>query len=138
MAKTIIKEAFIMILLCVAIALILAVIFYDYVPINKTVPQPVAYSMPEELSEIEEELESGTTASETSGMVPQSETIDEVDLAGYMQTKVYDAGKADPFSVYKEEPKDTNTITEPTNTTGSNNNSNSGSTGTIFETGNIK
>ena len=56
MVKSIIKEIIIMLLLCVAILLILGVLFYDYIPSNKVVPSKIAYSTPENIQEeIEEE-----------------------------------------------------------------------------------
>jgi uncharacterized SAM-binding protein YcdF (DUF218 family) len=38
MFKSVIKEILIMLLLCVAIVLILGVIFYNYIPTNKAIP----------------------------------------------------------------------------------------------------
>ena len=38
MLKTVLKETCIMLLLCVAIVLILGVVFYDYIPANKAIP----------------------------------------------------------------------------------------------------
>ena len=57
MVKSIIKEIIIMLLLCVAILLILGVLFYDYIPSNKVVPSKIAYSTPENIQEeINEEV----------------------------------------------------------------------------------
>ena len=52
MVKSIIKEIIIMLLLCVAILLILGVLFYDYIPSNKVVPCKIAYSTPENIQEV--------------------------------------------------------------------------------------
>ena len=38
MAKTIIKEIIIMLLLCLAIILSLGILLYEYVPMTKTIP----------------------------------------------------------------------------------------------------
>ena len=43
MAKNVIKEIIIILLLCLAIILILGILLYEYVPISKTVPNPVSY-----------------------------------------------------------------------------------------------
>ena len=51
MVKSITKEIIIMLLLCVAILLILGVLFYDYIPSNKVVPGKIAYSTPENIQE---------------------------------------------------------------------------------------
>lgn len=104
--KTAIKEIFIMLLLIATIALLLAVFFYDYIPVNKVVPEPVAYTMPPELSEVKEELK--TSFSEKAENVVVSYSIDETDLAGFKQTKEYEAGKANPFAAYSKETEDTN------------------------------
>lgn len=56
MIKTILKETIIILLICIAILLILGVVFYDYNPLNKILPNKVAYSTPEEIKkEIQEE-----------------------------------------------------------------------------------
>ena len=146
MIKTVLKETFIMLMLCAVIALILAVFFYDYIPINKVVPEPIAYSMPEELTEVKEELQNSIT--NANEKVVMTYEIDESDLAGYKQTKTYDAGKANPFEVYSEEtaPEQTeennSTNTTENNSSGtattSENKTNSNSTGTLFEKGNTK
>ena len=59
MIKSVLKETFIMLLLCVAIVLVLGVIFYDYIPANKAVPNKLeAYTTPENVkAEIEQEIE---------------------------------------------------------------------------------
>lgn len=147
MIKTVLKETFIMLMLCAVIALILAVFFYDYIPINKVVPEPIAYSMPEELTEVKEELQNSIT--NANEKVVMTYEIDEADLAGYKQTKTYDAGKANPFEAYSEETatEQTEDNNNSTNTTENNssgtattseNKTNSNSTGTLFEKGNTK
>lgn len=39
--KSIVKEIFIILLLCIAVCLVFGVIFYDYIPNNKVVPSTV-------------------------------------------------------------------------------------------------
>ena len=58
MVKSVLKEIFIMLLLCIAIVLILGVIFYNYIPTNKTIPNKLAeYTTPENVkAEIDEKL----------------------------------------------------------------------------------
>ena len=41
MVKTIAKEAGIVILLIIAVALVLGILFYDYIPTNKTTPAKI-------------------------------------------------------------------------------------------------
>ena len=51
MAKKVIKEIIIILLLCLAIILVLGVLLYEYVPINKIIPEAVSYTTPEDISE---------------------------------------------------------------------------------------
>ncbi len=138
MAKSIFKEFFIMLLLCVAIILILGVIFYDYIPTNKAIPNPMApYTTPDEVkAEIDENLEEAEPQN-----VPY--TVTASDLNGYKQTKSYVAGKSNPFAAISS--SEDNPNTGDGNTQGNNTNSNeqtntdkpsdSGSTGTFYNTG---
>lgn len=118
MVKSILKEVFIMLLLCVAIILILGVIFYDSIPSNKVVPNKLsAYTTPENIqSEIEE------TITEMN-KVEVSYEITDSDLSLYRQTHVYTSQKPDPFSASTS----TNTTNPSGGTqtnTGTNNNTN--------------
>ena len=93
MVKSVLKEICIILLLCIAIILILGVIFYDYIPSNKVVPNKLSeYTIPENIqSEIEEEV-SGINQVEVSYEITSS------DLSLYKQTHSYTPGKPDPFS----------------------------------------
>lgn len=115
MAKAIIKEIFIMLLLCVAIVLVFGVIFYDYIPTNKAVPNKLeAYVTPENIQEeIDEEIME-------MNKIEVSYEITESDLDLYKQTHSYTPGKRDPFSA----------STENTNNTGENNTGNNNGSGT--------
>ena len=107
MAKTIFKEILIILLVCVAIVLLMAVIFYNYIPTNKVIPAKVtAYQLPQNVEEIINET---TIDSYNSASI--NYTIDNADLSKYQATQSYNPGKADPFSA----------TTEDTNTTINNN-----------------
>ena len=84
MIKTIAKEAGIVILLLIAIVLILGIVFYDYIPKNKTIPiKRQAYEFPEDIkSELKENLD------ETQNIV-KTYYIDETDLSAYESKKDY-------------------------------------------------
>ncbi len=113
MAKSIFKEIVIILLVCVAIALIMAVIFYNYIPTNKIIPAKVtAYQTPEN---IEAEITENTIGSYTTQ--DKDYTIDNTDLSRYQQIQSYNPGKPDPFAEYSEQ-------TVPTNETGSGNSGN--------------
>lgn len=93
MAKTIIKEIGIVLLLLVAIVLILGILLYDYIPNNKTVPAKVeAYTFPQD---IKEEL-SKTIQSDQK--IVRTYYIDSDNLSLYENTKEYNKGRANPFA----------------------------------------
>lgn len=94
MAKEVMKQIIISILTCIAIVLIAALIFYQYIPSNKVIPAKVqAYSTPESIkTEIEDKVEEELKA--------QNELyeITDADLDSYKRTKSYNPGKSDPFA----------------------------------------
>ncbi len=117
MTKKIFKEVFIILLVCIAIILIMAVIFYNYMPTNKIIPAKVtAYKTPEN---IEAEITEDTIGSYTTQ--EQEYTIDDTDLSKYQATQSYNPGKPDPFAEYSEANVITNNIN---NSDGSSSNNN--------------
>lgn len=91
--KSIIREILIIILLCVAIALILCIVFYNYIPSNITVPSKIeAYTTSNTIkNEINEEV----------AEYPKQNIVFEItdsDLTLYKQSQSYDPGKANPFA----------------------------------------
>lgn len=110
MIKTIIKETFIMILLCVAIILILGILFYDYIPSNKVVPVKEAYETP---NDVKEEVNEQITEIEKTEI---SYEVTEKDLKLYKQTSSYKPGKPDPFADLTNETTNTNVNNENNNT----------------------
>jgi len=95
MIKTILKEIIIMILLCVAILFILSVLFYDYNPINKIVPNKIAYSVPEN---IKNELEEEEKVENKLVVENKVYTIQGSDLNLYKKTNTYNPSKENPFA----------------------------------------
>ena len=111
MLKSVFKEIFIMLLLCAAIVLILGVMFYNYIPTNKTVPSKLAeYNTPEN---VKAEIEQETAEQEKQEITYE---IDGSDLKLYKQTNSYTTGKANPFAastvVNNEENTDNNEVIE--------------------------
>ena len=141
--KSIIKETFIMILLCIAIILVLGVLFYDYIPTNKAVPNKLeAYTTPEKIeSEIKEEITEMEKA-EVSYEITSS------DLSLYKQSNSYVSyvpGKVDPFSASTSTEPEENQNNTNTNNNDNSTNTNSGttttdpnSTGTFFNNTGLK
>lgn len=112
MVKSVIKEICIMLLLCIAIALILGIIFYDYIPSNRVIPAKEAYVTP---NEVEEEINKQITEVEKTEV---SYEITDADLNIYKQSSSYKPGKKDPFS------KPGTSSTSSNNNTNNNSNSN--------------
>ena len=92
------KEIGITILLCIAIVLILGVIFYNYIPINVVVPSDVEQYKTS--SAIKEEIDEEIVE------YPKEDLIFEItdsDLTLYRRTSSYKQGKDHPFAPYVEE-----------------------------------
>lgn len=125
MAKTIIKEICIALLLLIAIAIVLGILFYDYIPNNKTVPIKIqAYQMPED---IQAELEEAIPESQN---IVRTYYIDDTDLNAYEATNDYDKGKANPFAAYVEKTENSASNSQGNNSNNTNtidNNNNAGS-----------
>ncbi len=126
MAKNIIKEIIIMLLLCLAIILVLGVLLYEYVPSNKIIPDEVSYTTPEN---IKEELSKSDGVDDEQVILTYS--IDATDLNNYERINTYVAGKPNPFSSY-----DTSSSSgEDTEQNGSSNGSSSKNPGTSNSSG---
>lgn len=107
MIKGIAKEMIIVILLLIVIALILGIVFYDYIPSNKTVPvKEKSYAFPDDIrEELNENFEDAQNIVETY-------YIDSTDLNAYESKKDYDKGKANPFADYSNKSVTNNTNSE--------------------------
>lgn len=131
--KSIIKEIFIILLLCIAICLIFGVIFYDYIPTNKVIPSTVeAYKTS---NTIKDEI-----SQEIVDYPKQNITLEitDSDLTLKKQDKSYDSGKANPFAAASASASD-NTTNTPGGNTNTGTNTNPDSTDHFFNnTGGLK
>lgn len=94
MTKNIIKESAIVLLMLLVVALLLGILFYDYIPMNKTIPAKVEeYKVS---AELEEEL--GKEALKENETIVKTYTVDSSDLEIYQKENDYDIGKKNPFS----------------------------------------
>ena len=129
MAKSIIKEIIIILLICLAIILVLGILLYEYVPISKTIPNEVAYTTP---SDVKEELLSSSDVDDDQIIVTYE--VNQDDLNNYKKVQNYKPGKANPFA--SGETTDSSNATNTTNgnssnsSTGNSNNGNTGSSST--------
>ncbi len=122
MLKSVLKEIFIILLLSIAIILILGILFYDYIPINKVVPEKEAYVTPEN---VQNEIDESIAATEK---VEVTYEVTDSDLNIYKQSGSYTEGKANPFAL-----EETTTNTSGNNNSSSNNNGNGSSNGNTNE-----
>lgn len=130
MAKSILKEIIIVLLLCLAIMLVLGILLYEYVPINKTIPNEVAYTTPKN---VKQELSSSSDVDES--QIIMTYEINSDDLSNYRRVQDYVPGKANPFSSYEttaETPTQGGSSTGGSNSNGnaSNGNNSNGSSST--------
>lgn len=126
MIKTVIREIAITLLLCVVILLLLGVIFYDYNPINKIVPNKVAYNVPEDIrNELEENIESTTPSIEN-----KVYTIEGSDLNIYKRSNTYNPSKENPFASTPVENTNVTVNDSKVNEQTTTNNNNNNNTGT--------
>ena len=117
MAKNVLKEIIIILLLTLAIILLLGVLLYEYVPMNKVVPEAVTYTATEETRQALEEK----TAQDSDEVILSYE-VTSTDLKNYKKGKDYKAGRKNPFSAVTTTEAGNTT---QTNTTGNTNTTNS-------------
>ena len=146
--KSLSKELFIMALLIMIVVFMVGIIFYEYMPNNKTVPEPITYSTASTTTAVLQEI--AATASDSSSSSDSIETrsiiksysIGTKELSTAASKQSYTSGKTDPFAEYTGTTSTTNGNTTDTNTTTTTttqgNSSNSSSTGTFFESSNSK
>ena len=135
MAKNVIKEMIIILLLCLAIILVLGLLLYEYVPTGKIIPEEVSYTTP---SEIKEEVNKGENVEDEQVILTYS--VDSTDLRNYERINTYVPGKTNPFSSYDTSSTQGNNTTNGSqnsgngnsNNTNSGNNNSNGSTGGTY------
>lgn len=135
MAKNVIKEMIIILLLCLAIILVLGLLLYEYVPTGKIIPEEVSYTTP---SEIKEEINKGENVEDEQVILTYS--VDSTDLRNYERINTYEPGKTNPFSSYDTSSTQGNNTTNGSqnsgngnsNNTNSGNNNSNGSTGGTY------
>ena len=124
MAKKVIKEIIIMLLLCLEIILILGVLLYEYVPSNKIIPEEVSYTTP---ADVQEELNKSENLENEQVILTYS--IDATDLNNYERINSYVPGKTNPFSSYDTSSTSGNENQSGSSNGGTNNSNNSSSSG---------
>lgn len=124
------KEIIIFLLLVILIMLILAVVLYDFVPSNISIPEAIEYSSDSKTTSIKQEIAytngGDLTADERTSSYGldsvstlKTYVIDATDLNMYKQKQLYISGNANPFD-YVEDAE------MPENTDGTNNTNGNG------------
>lgn len=88
-----IKDFITSVLIVICIVMVLFVIFYDQIPINKVIPESEEYKLTQEMKN---ELENDELAEIQEVIV--NYYIDATDLNTYEQTNEYVGGKSNPFA----------------------------------------
>ncbi len=122
MAKSIVKELIIVLLLCLAIIIVLGILLYEYVPMAKTLPNQVSYTTPQDAKE---ELAEASEVDKS--QVVMTYEVNSADLNNYKKVQKYKPGKANPFSSYEQSTSGTNTTENGSSGSTDSGNSNSGS-----------
>lgn len=136
MAKVIIRETIIALLVCLAVLLILSVVLYNYIPTNKVVPETVEYTPTKEI-----QTQLSSSVDDNSSEILMTYEVTAQDLDNYERTNEYNPGKANPFAAASEGAEDTGsgeggTTTNPSTPSGSTSGGSSG--GSLFESGSSK
>lgn len=129
MVKTILKESIIVLLLCISILLILSILFYDYNPVGKVIPNKIAYVAP---NDIKEELSEENIETEIQ-IQNKVYTIEGSDLNIYKKSNAYNPSKENPFvstPIDSDTSSSGNTVKTNINDNNLNNNTDKNSNGT--------
>lgn len=137
MAKAI-KEIIIMLLICLVLMLLFAILFYEYIPSRKVIPEITTYQANDET----QQLLSDTIDSQKDEKPIYTYEVTSSELKGFEKTNEYVPGKANPFASVSpdtQETKDPNTIKNNTTNTNKDNsnttttNTTDGNTNTYFK-----
>ena len=92
-----IKEIIILLILCLAIMLVLAIALYQYIPSRKQVPEIQIYSASEEVQDLLED----DIASRSDDTEPvETYKVTSSDMKNYKTKQDYIPGKVNPFAEY--------------------------------------
>ena len=126
MAKSIVKEIIIILLLVLAIILVLGVLLYRYTAYNKVLPEEVSYTTSEDVRNVLSQI--NATDTEETAFTYQ---VTASDLRSYEKTKEYVEGRRNPFATVSSEQSATSgNQATGSQTTGENGSSNTNSNST--------
>lgn len=128
MIKSVLEEIIITLLLCLVIMVVLGILLYEYVPISKTIPNPVEYKTSDA---VKEQLAEADVLDDSK--VIMTYEVNASDLANYKKGQNYQPGKANPFAPYSTEGTQVNSNTNNNSNNNTNNNTNNSNTNTTEE-----
>lgn len=118
----IVKEVFIILLLCMIVIFTIGLLFYDCIPRKNEKIESIEYvadkRVTETIKEIDENSNSDITNTEENSLL-KSYSIKKEDLKEFVAENYYETGKKDPFAEYSEPVEDevvktvTTTVTAP-------------------------
>lgn len=129
----VIKEIVIMLLVCLVTMLLFAVIFYNYLPARKIIPEVTTYSASDTVKELLADNIDSTDSNILLTFEGNEYEVTKSDLNNYETVKKYVPGKSNPFAAIKsdvessDENNDNKTSTDD-NTTDENKSNTSNST----------
>lgn len=129
----IIKEIIIMLLVCLATMLLLAILLYRYIPNRKAVPEVTTYVASEEIQAF---LDDDVDSKDKQEDVVLTYEVTASDLKNYQATEDYVPGKANPFGAYTGKTTDGENPDSDGSSDTSNDNANDKPTNTL-ETGTV-
>lgn len=135
--KNVLKEIIIILLLCLIIIFTLGILLYEYVPMSKIIPDPVAYTTSEE---IKKELASSSEVDENKVILTYE--VNSEDLSNYKKTQEYKPGKSNPFEEIStqagENIENNNSSNNTSNNQGNSNSNNTTNNGNYYPDKGIK
>lgn len=141
--KSLSKEIFIIALLLMIVVFMIGMIFYEYMPNNKTIPEPITYvadsTTTSVLQEISTSSDTTATNSETQSVI-KSYSIGTKELSTAASKQSYTSGKTNPFAKYETAPSTDaeNNKQNTSNNATTSTTKDANSTGTFFESKNSK
>ena len=123
----IIKEIIIMLLVCLVGMLLFSVIFYEYIPNRKIVPEVTQYSASDKIKE-----QMADDIDKKDDQIVKTFEVTSSDLNNFKVTKDYVAGKANPFAAVASDAESNATTSK---SSGNNNSSSSSSSSSNSSSG---
>lgn len=118
--SNIIKEIIILLLVCLVGMLLFSVVFYEYIPSRKIIPEVTKYSASEKIKE-----QKADDIDKRDDQIVKTFEVTSSDLNNFKVTKDYVAGKANPFASVSNDVESNASTTKSSSKNNSSSSSNS-------------